>query len=425
VTTSAETSPSPGRDTGAPAQRDQRSQLRRALVSMALPVFFAIGFSLCFISALHAPVPHGARVAVAGPAAGTAPLRAGLARAAGPAFDVQAAPTAAAAAGEVRNQDLYGAYVPPAPGQPGATVIVSDASGLAVANAVESLFQAVAARQGAHLLVRDVRPLPAGDTAGTTLFFFFIVCTLAGVLVVAATGLAAPALRPQYRWPLFLANAVAAPVLAYLLAGLGLGAISGSAGVIVALLGMGALYAVIVTTVARGLQDILGQAAFLALLAVFVMLNVPSSGGVFAGVMLPTFWHELNRVWIGAPAFDSFRGIIYFGGQGVCTDVLKLLGWLAVGVVLLALPVVLRLRRGRQHQEIGPAGSAGHSAITRAGHMPPNRTTEPERVLLTEVPDGGWGLAGHANTNEELVAAARAQLASLVARSRPTVDRLR
>ena len=32
-------------------------------------------------------------------------------------------------------------------------------------------------------------------------------------------------------------------------------------------------------------------------------------------------------------------------------------------------------------------------------------------VLLTEAPDGGWGLAGHANTNEELVAAARAHIA--------------
>jgi phenylpyruvate tautomerase PptA (4-oxalocrotonate tautomerase family) len=34
-------------------------------------------------------------------------------------------------------------------------------------------------------------------------------------------------------------------------------------------------------------------------------------------------------------------------------------------------------------------------------------------VLLTEAPDGGWGLSGHANTNDELVAAARAQIASL------------
>ena len=36
-------------------------------------------------------------------------------------------------------------------------------------------------------------------------------------------------------------------------------------------------------------------------------------------------------------------------------------------------------------------------------------------VLLTEAVEGGWGLGGHANTNEELVAAARAQIAELTA----------
>ena len=34
-------------------------------------------------------------------------------------------------------------------------------------------------------------------------------------------------------------------------------------------------------------------------------------------------------------------------------------------------------------------------------------------VLLTEAPEGGWGLKGHANTNAELVLAARAQIAEL------------
>ncbi len=34
-------------------------------------------------------------------------------------------------------------------------------------------------------------------------------------------------------------------------------------------------------------------------------------------------------------------------------------------------------------------------------------------VLLTEAPDGGWGLNGHANTNTELVSLARAQMAEL------------
>jgi len=34
-------------------------------------------------------------------------------------------------------------------------------------------------------------------------------------------------------------------------------------------------------------------------------------------------------------------------------------------------------------------------------------------VLLTEAPEGGWGLHGHAHTNAELVAAARAEIAKL------------
>ena len=36
-------------------------------------------------------------------------------------------------------------------------------------------------------------------------------------------------------------------------------------------------------------------------------------------------------------------------------------------------------------------------------------------VLLTEAPDGGWGLRGHAHTNADLIAGARAELAALAA----------
>jgi phenylpyruvate tautomerase PptA (4-oxalocrotonate tautomerase family) len=39
--------------------------------------------------------------------------------------------------------------------------------------------------------------------------------------------------------------------------------------------------------------------------------------------------------------------------------------------------------------------------------------TERTWVLLTEAPEGGWGLWGHAHTNEELVAAARTEIAKL------------
>lgn len=38
-------------------------------------------------------------------------------------------------------------------------------------------------------------------------------------------------------------------------------------------------------------------------------------------------------------------------------------------------------------------------------------------VLLTEAVPGGWGLWGHANTNDELIAAARKQIAELQAKA--------
>ena len=44
----------------------------------------------------------------------------------------------------------------------------------------------------------------------------------------------------------------------------------------------------------------------------------------------------------------------------------------------------------------------------------PGNPPPPERiwVLLTEAPDGGWGLWGRAHTNDELIAAARSQMAA-------------
>jgi hypothetical protein len=342
---SGKTSPSSGPDPGGPAPPDRRGQVHRALIAMVVPLFFVTAFTLCYVSAFQSPAPRGVSVAVAGPPARTALLRAGLARAVSPGFAVSAAPTAAAAAREVRDLDLYGAYVPPGPGHPAATVIVSSASGVAVASTVETLFRAVAARQGARLAVLDVRPLPASDRNGEALFYFLAACSVSGFLTIAATGMLAPGLRERDRWPLIVAAAVVVPVLGYLLGGLGLGAITGSAGAIFAFLGVAALYVLTVEVISRGLQIVLGPVAVLLFLVIFVMLDFPSCGGAISPVLLPTFWHVLNRFWIGGGGFDAFRAIIYFGGQGVGGDVLKVLAWLGVGVVLVALAIWLKAGR--------------------------------------------------------------------------------
>ena len=49
--------------------------------------------------------------------------------------------------------------------------------------------------------------------------------------------------------------------------------------------------------------------------------------------------------------------------------------------------------------------------IAEAGGDP--ALTDRTWVLLTEAPDGGWGLHGKAHTNADLVAAARAEIAGL------------
>ena len=70
---------------------DDGQQTRLALGAMLIPLFFVVMFALCIIGTYHKPHPHGIKVAVVGPAAQTAPLRAGLAKAGGSAFDISQA----------------------------------------------------------------------------------------------------------------------------------------------------------------------------------------------------------------------------------------------------------------------------------------------------------------------------------------------
>jgi len=44
--------------------------------------------------------------------------------------------------------------------------------------------------------------------------------------------------------------------------------------------------------------------------------------------------------------------------------------------------------------------------------------TERTWVLLTESPEGGWGVNGHANTGADLIAAARAELGAIAAKKK-------
>jgi hypothetical protein len=296
-------------------QDEQRTQTKLALGAMLIPFFFVIGFAACIIGTYHKPDPSGIKLAVVGPAAQTAPLRAGIAGAAGKAFDVRSVATVAQAAHQVRERNLNAAFVPTVDPKLPATVIVASANGRLVATAAETLAQSVAARQGEQLTVREVRPLASGDEIGLGVFMLMIVCTISGYLAVGLLATAAPRLRPSRVYALIAANAVVVPTIAYLIGGLGFGTYTGSAGTIFALIGVAALYTLVIGVVTRWLQVLLGPPALFVSLAIFVFLNIPSLGATYTSPVLPSFWRFLNHFWIGAGAVNAERSILYFGGQ--------------------------------------------------------------------------------------------------------------
>jgi hypothetical protein len=217
-----------------------------------------------------------------------------------------------------------------------------------VATAAETLARGAAAAQGAQVAVREVRPLADGDEIGLGVFMFLVVCTICGYITPTILETLAPGLVPSRRYPLIAAAAVLVPTFVYLIGGLGYGTYEGSFGTILGFIGIGALYTFALGIGTRLLQALIGPVAILISLVIFVFLNIASLGATYTPPVMAPFWHFLNHFWIGAATVDAERGLLYFGGLGVGTAVLKLVAWTAVIVALLLLPVSRRLERTRE-----------------------------------------------------------------------------
>ena len=344
------------------AQDEEREQTRRALVALLVPLFFVAMFSLCIIGTYHKPHPNGIKVGVVGPAGLTAPLRTQLEQRAGEAFDITPVDSIDDAVHDVRNRDLDAAFVPTAdPARP-ATLVVGTANGRIVAVAVETLARAVTTTQGAQLDVRDVRPLGSGDEIGLGIFLFMIICTIGGYLAATVLDTAAPELGTGRRSAMLGGVAIAVPVIAYLIAGLGFSTYTGSTGTILAFVGVGMLYTLVVVMVTRLFQVVLGLAAIFVSLTIFVFLNIPSLGATYTAPVLPSFWRFLNEFWVGADIVNAERSILYYGGSDLATYLLRFLVWTAATVGFTI--VLLVLSRTRVHRR---ARSSAPSTALPAG----------------------------------------------------------
>jgi hypothetical protein len=187
---------------------------------------------------------------------------------------------------------------------------------------------------------------------------FMIVCTICGYIAPTILETAAPALAPGRRYLILAGTAILVATIAYLIGGLGFGTYTGSVATILAFIGVGALYGFIVGMGTRLFQVLIGLPAIFVSLAIFVFLNIASLGATYTPPVMASFWRFLNHFWIGAQAVNAERSILYFGGAGVGTDLLRLLAWTAVIVALLLLPVSRKLERARERADAAEAAMA-------------------------------------------------------------------
>jgi hypothetical protein len=227
----------------------ESKELRLALLTLLLPLYIAVVFAANYFGALHAPRPHGVKVAIVGESNGATRLAHQLSNRPRGGFDVSRLASTGQARDLVGARKLAGAYVP---GQRLAPVIVvATAASASLATFVEATFREVAAAQNRPLVVDDVKPLPANNASESPNFFFIVISTLGAFLTVTALGVVAPTLPEPQRIGIVAAASLLAPIVAYLIGGPGYDTFSGSVGAILAMLGLGALYAFAVAVIAR------------------------------------------------------------------------------------------------------------------------------------------------------------------------------
>ncbi len=76
-------------------------------------------------------------------------------------------------------------------------------------------------------------------------------------------------------------------------------------------------------------------------IALFVVLGNPSAGGAYVWPLLPTFWRSIGPWLPPGAGVDAARGVAYFGGANITTDLLVISGYAAAGLVVTYLVMFL------------------------------------------------------------------------------------
>ncbi len=296
------------------------------------------------LDVFNAPEPHGVPVALVGEGPPVAGIVGKLER--DGVFDVKRAKSGAAARKLIAEREVYGAYAPRAGS---GRLLVAGAASPAAADLLRTSARAIDAARGVRTVPTDIRPLPAEDRSGLSVYWLAFLAALGGVLAGWLLELLVPSVR---RGPKLALVRVVVLLVFSLVAGALMALVATQLDIYPdAFLEVGGALALAVfgaATVSAFVTSQLGAVigAIVGLLVFPVLGVLVTSGGLSAPELLPELWTTIGSVLPGQSIIELVRNLVYFDGEAITTPLIVLGAYALVGVVLMvALSPFRRLGR--------------------------------------------------------------------------------
>ncbi|MBE1534951.1 ABC transporter permease [Actinomadura algeriensis] len=284
--------------------------------------------------------PHDVPIVVAGPGAAATAQR--LEQANPGAFDIEIRSGADDARAAITDREAYGAIVATPSGP---RVLTASAASPTVAQRLTALAGKLAGeRQGAPAApaapVQDVVAADPDDPRGSGLATLVLPLVMSSLAAAVLLTFAIPS--PAWR--------AAGTLLFALVGGLGVagvayGWLSLVPGPYLLVAGVVAATVLAVTGGVAGLAAALGRPGLGLGAITFMLIGNPISGVTTAPEMLPEPWGAIGQLLPPGAAGTFMRSAVFFDGAGAGAPLAVLLGWAAVGFVLLGVGAVRANKR--------------------------------------------------------------------------------
>lgn len=370
----AKASPKESKET---SQDQKRESIKKNIILAAVTLvgvgLLQLAFAGAYLAAFHSPKPNGLPVAIVGKKSETQPLAQALQQKSNGAYKVSQTTDYNQAEKEMKEQSLYVIYQP---SFPVSTVTVASANSKSLAETLPATFDGLdqafqaEARQELTLnpetaqlaetpisapKVKDIAPLPEGDSQGVALFYTAFSAVFGGYLAAVALNMVRGKRKftrqaVLVRTASFAVFASVTGMLIALLVTHGVSAMPTEN--YWAIAGICALTTFGVSMFASAVVSLIGVVGTALVILFFVIIGNPASGGVMPVALTGGGpWHSLSGVLPTGPATDAIRQVVYF-------DNLQLMHHLWTPIIYAIIGFVVLFAFGIRRSSISPYENA-------------------------------------------------------------------